>query len=1060
VGALFLLSGAAGLVYEVAWARLLVRTLGGATPAVVAVTSAFLGGLAVGARLGSGWAERSTRPLRLYAILEASIAGWALLFPLLLALVHPVHGWCFRAFGGNPGLHHAANLVVAAALLLPPTIAMGATLPVLLRPAERGRGGVLGGTGILYGLNTAGAAGGALAAGFLLLPGLGIRGTLWAAAAANLAVAGAALLLDRRAGPLPAAAEAPAARSPGSAAAPAAAAGPALPLLAAAAGSGAASMVLQLAWTRVLALHIGSSVHAFTLVLSGFVLGLGLGGLAAPLLGGRGGGRAVRLALLWGLAGLAAGATVPGIADLAVETAEAAAALSGDYDAVLRWEAGAVLALVLPATLALGAAFPFLVAAVAEAAGQDGPVASGRVYAWNTAGVLAGGLGGGLLLVPRIGLRGSVLGATAVLFAVAALAASRVRSARPAVRAAGAGLLLLAGGGVVLASPPWLPERLVSGPWIYGPRYIEHAEAQGRSTARVIRGVCWDLPFYREGRSGVTAVVRGAEGVLQLRINGKTDAGTGYDMETQRLVGHLPALAHPAPRRALVVGLATGVTAAAVATHGLERVDIAEISPEVVEACRAFSSVNRGMPDAPGTRVILEDGRKVIEHSRETWDLIVSEPTNPWIAGVSDLFTAEYFAACRGRLAPDGVLAVWLQAYGLAGEDFRMVVRTARSVFPGLTVWECVPYQDYLLLAPRDDAADLASRVGARPFPGGAAGEDLALAGIRDGPAALSRLLLGREETARWAGEGPLHTDDRLQLEYRAPRGVHSDRGYAVLDPAAIDALRPDPHPALRAAGVDRPAVERAVAARRRALGAMRRLQPRGGEASPQARLEALLAESGAVSALADRAPPSVRDAVFRAPRGPWPPPVARALLLTEVVEDLETSLRESPGDLGPLPFLSRALVFRGETLLQMEAPEDAEADFERAAASSPAPAAAIYRVGRARVEQARFRKDSPRLEAALEALDRAIAIHDGYEDARVLRGAIHALRGDHDRAEREFLAMLARRRDSTEALERLAQLRVRQGRLDEALALAEHGLALEPGRPGLKAVRRAARRE
>ncbi|HEU4395558.1 MAG TPA: hypothetical protein VFS92_08325, partial [Planctomycetota bacterium] len=709
---LFLVSGAAGLVYEVAWARLLVRIVGGAYPAAAAVAAAFLGGLALGAHLGARWAVRTERPLRLYAILEAGIAAWALLFPVLLAAAHPVHGWCYRAFGGQPALHMAANLVVAAALLLPPTVAMGATLPVLLRPLSGGGGTVLGGTGLLYGINTAGAAAGAAAAGFALLPALGIRGTVLTAAGANALVAAIALLLDRRAGPTAAAVPEP--KGAPAAAPPIPPLGSGLPLLVAAAASGFAALVLQMAWTRVLVLCFGSSVHAFTLVLAVFVLGLGLGGLAAPLVGGRGPGRSARLAILWGLAAFLAWRTVPILAELPLVTAVELTALQGDYGDALEWQAGVVLRLVLPATLAMGAAFPVLVAAVAESSGVGGPRAAGRVYAWNTAGAILGSLAGGVALVPAIGLRGTLLLAVCVLFAAASIAALRITTRRAWVRAAAAAVPLALGAGLANAAPEWPRERLSSGPWLYGARYVGHSKVQGRSVDRVIRGAAWDMPYFSEGRSGVIAVLRGSEGMLQLRINGKTDAGTGFDMETQLLLGHLPTLAHPAPKTAFVVGLATGVTANAVSSHGLDRVDVLEISPEVAEACRVFDRVNDGVLDRPSTRVILEDGRKHAEHARETYDVVVSEPTNPWIAGVSDLFTEEYFRACRSRLNRGGVFGAWLQSYFLAEEDFRMVIRTARSVFPNLTIWECVPYQDYLMLACEDDAADPAAMVAAR----------------------------------------------------------------------------------------------------------------------------------------------------------------------------------------------------------------------------------------------------------------------------------------------------------------------------------------------------------
>jgi spermidine synthase len=1056
VMALFVLSGAAGLLYEVLWARQLAHVLGGAYPAVVAVVASFLGGLALGAGIGGRRAGRTARPLRLYAILEAGIGAYALAFPLLLAAAGPVHGWCYRAFGGNPVLHPAANLLVAALLLVPPAAAMGATLPVLVRHVVRGTGGVLGGTALLYGLNTIGAAGGALVTGLVLLPSFGLTGTLHVGVAMNVVVAIAAFVLDLQSPPAQPAAVPGAGPPAPSAASPRPAS--LRPVLAVATGAGFVGILLQMGWTKALILVLGSSVHAFTLIVAAFILGLGVGGVAAPLLSSRGSRRLLVVAGLEALVGLGAWLSIGRLADLPVDVIRAVDARFGDYGAVLAWEWWTVLGLVLLPTAAMGACFPLLVAAVAGEEEGSAARSVGRVYAWNTAGTILGCLAGGLVAVPLLGIRGALLAATVLSFVLAAVAAASAL-ARPLPRALAAAVPLAAAAALAAAAPAWPADRLHCGPFIYGKTYLRRAEAQGKDLARVLRDSCWDMPWSREGRTAVVGVLRAREGFLSLRINGKTDASTGPDMATQVLVGQITALAHPRPRSAMVLGWATGVSAAAAASHGVERLDVLEISPEVLAADRWFEEANGRVARRPGVRILLEDGRKHMEHARETYDLVVSEPTNPWIAGVSNLFTVEYFRACRERLAPDGVLGVWLQSYSMSKDDFRLVVRTVRSVFPGTTVWECSPYRDYLLLAPRDDGTDLVARVAARGLPGGDVAADLARAGVRSPATVLSLLFAGREGTARIAGEGALHTDDRLQLEFEAPRRLFGDESGGVLDAAALEAWRERPSPAAAVPGVDGAGLARALAAREAEREAYLRLQTASDPAVPGAPLDPAIADRERLRALVARMPRSLADRVGRAAKagGDALAAEAQGILLSRVIEDMEAIRAAGPGDGQAADLLAEALLSRGESLLWAKATAEALADAERAAPLQPANAVPWFLAACARYDLSGGEPRSPELGLALAALDRCLALNPRHEEALVLRGAALGLRGDDDAAAAAFAKALEVRPDSVRALANLGSLRCFQGRRPEARELALRGLALEPGNRELQAVLRMA---
>ena len=1052
--ALFLLSGAAGLLYEVLWSRQLAHPLGGSYPAVVAVLTAFLGGLAAGAALGGRMAARIRRPLRAYALLEAGIAAWALLFPLLLDACSPLLGWFYRNLADQPALHTAARFAVAAALLLPPTVAMGATLPVLLRYVVAGGGSVLGGTGLLYGLNTLGAAGGALATGFWILPALGLRGTLFLGAAVNGAVALAAFLADRAgAGTAETASpeEAAGGGAPGAAAAAPAGDGPdperrRRALLLAAAGSGAAAMVYQLSWTKALILSFGSSVHAFTLVVSTFILGLGVGGLLSPLVRARGARLLLVLAALEAGIGVAAWSGIGTLAGLPLDVIAGTPALRGDYGALLRWQSLQALRIVLLPTLLMGAAFPVLVAAVAGAA-ADASRSVGRVYGWNTGGTILGSLAGGMLLVPAAGIRGAILAAACLHLGIAALVAAAALPRGRGLLAAGG--VLAAAAGMASTAPVLPPEGLVCGPYMYASAYNAAAEAQGRPVARVLRDLFWDMPWFSEGRTATVGIVRRPEGEVFLRINGKTDGGTG-DLSTQVLLGQLPALARPGAERALVIGLATGISAAAVVSHGVERVDVVDICPEVVDACRIFDPVNDGLLRRPGVSVIVEDGRAHVEHAAATYDIIVTEPTNPWIAGVSNLFTEEYFRACRDRMSDDGVLCVWLQSYGISREDFAMVVRTVRSVFPRTTLWEAMPYVDFVLLASKDPDADLVARIAGAPFPTGDAARSLALGGFTTREALLSTLAMGEEAAAAFAGEGPLHTDDLLQLEFRTPRGAFGDAGYVPFRAHEMEGVL-DATPVLRYArdAGDRAALEAAIGARRAIREGTGWFKRTGDPVTRTRFRESLSGDPEELARLASRLSPRDREEVVGlagslGAAGLDGDQLTR-LMWARAVDLLEGALLASPGDLMGARRLAECLQARSEDASRRGDLPAAQQDLVRALRLRPGDAAILLSLARLHVTAAGEDKASPHFAEALRFFDGALRLNPQFEAALVEKGVALAMMERDAEAEACFRAVLAFRPDSVTALANGAQLLFYMKRDPEAREWVERGLAIEP---------------
>jgi spermidine synthase len=759
--AAFFVSGVAGLAHEVAWTRLLRLVMGNSTLAISTVLTVFMGGLALGSYCAGRLIERRDDPLRVFALLEGAIGLYGLGLPWLIDASLPAYRAVYAAAGGQLLVVSVARFAISALLLAVPATLMGATLPVLTHwfAARSARMGMSVGT--LYAINTLGAMTGATVTGFLLVPLLGVRATIWTAAGLNALVCAVGLLLHRAAGRA-----APVAAT----AAPADGGQQRRLLLVGYAASGFAALLYEVAWTRVLATMIGSTVYAFSMMLSAFILGLGLGSLVAARFVDRLRRPVQVLALVQAGIGVACLAVVPLFHALPLHLAGWIVDASTSFMRLQLTEFGVLVSIMLVPTLLMGATFPLVTRAVlVEGAGAARAV--GAVYSANTVGTILGSFACGFILIPSIGTQNAIYVGVAVN-ALAALAfhllvprAERSRGGR-AVPAVILALIVWA-----VLQPRWDPSRMSFGPFSEARRSPEQAQSVARLRAAIADEHARDgLLFHEEGISTTVTVRRSADGVLSMWVNGKSDASTGPDMATQVLLGHIPLLLHPEPRRVMLVGLASGVSLGAAAQHAVERLDCAEISQVVVEASAFFTEHNHDVLSDPRVRLIVEDGRNHLTMTSEIYDVILSEPSNPWIAGVADLFTREYFETCRERLAPGGVMCTWLARYNLDERSFRSVVRTFAEVFPSLTVWNPTD-SDYLLVGSRDrlevDLTALEERLAQQSV-----AADLERVGVRGVIDVLGHLLTGERGAARLASGAPLHTDDNALLEFAAPRNL------------------------------------------------------------------------------------------------------------------------------------------------------------------------------------------------------------------------------------------------------------------------------------------------
>jgi spermidine synthase len=762
--ACFFFSGATALVYEVVWLRMLGLVFGHTVYAITTVLVAFMGGLGLGSVLIGRRSARFGNPIRVYGTLEIGVGLLCAATPGLMWLASLVYPSLHRLLVSSYGAFSLVQFVLALAILLPPTILMGGTLPVLSQALVRRPDGIGRTVGALYAANTFGAVGGVVLAGYGLLPAFGNRATLWLAVTANLAVGAIAIGWSRRHGGKPDASldrltppEAPAALPWR--------ADPGAWLVAAALGvSGAVSMVYEVAWTRALVLLLGSSTFAFTAMLVALLLGIAWGSAVySALWGRRPGSPAIFAAIQVGIG--AATLLVVLVFERLPELLLLAIAWSDSPSFVELVQVLISAHVLLPSALLIGATFPCAVAAVARnpvRAGAD----VGWLYAVNTAGAIVGAALAGFVLVPMVGVQGAIgigIGANVVTAGALALARDPRTTRRWATVAAAA---LVAGG--VLLAPRWNPSVMTSGPAVYAKSYLQESV----SVPDDLRG--FEVLFYRDGPSASVAVTR-SDQYLSLRVNGKAEASTeATDMPNQLLSGHLPLLLHPQPRDVLLIGLGSGITAGAIAQHPIERLDVVEIEPAVIEAARFFAHEHAGLFKDSRVHMVLADGRNFLMTTPRRYDVIVSEPSNPWIGGVASLFTREYFQLARQRLRPDGIMVQWLQVYKLQPVDVQMIVRTFQTVFPAASIWHAAG-GDLLLLGrvePRRIDLDLIrDRYDSSP----GAQRDLRQIGDIGWSAILGHFLLGEADAARCIGPGPVNTDDRLSLEFSAPRALYLD---------------------------------------------------------------------------------------------------------------------------------------------------------------------------------------------------------------------------------------------------------------------------------------------
>ncbi|MCP4668099.1 MAG: tetratricopeptide repeat protein [Deltaproteobacteria bacterium] len=785
----FFLSGLSGLIYEVLWVRMIDKVIGSAPFAVATVLTVFMGGLALGSFIAGrridGVGNRE-RLLSLYGKIEVGVGVYGLLLPLLIVMVKPAYALLYHHLFQSFWLYSMLSFLGCALLLLAPAALMGATLPILCRFYVTHLDHLGARTGRLYGLNTLGAAAGACLAGFVLIRGLGVWGSLFLAAGINFLVGLLCMTLGRKRDGLGQAHRVSPSQHP-----------PVSPftkegketrggvgdfwVLGILAVTGFSSMAYEVIWTRLLGLIIGPTTYSFTLVLTVFIVGLGLGSILFGWLGDR----IERVFPLLAMTQMGAAFLALMISHFLGNSqfffAKLIYVFKDHFDKMVLVQSVALFLAMLGPTLLLGAAFPLANRLYARSLPGMGR-AIGAAYAMNTLGAILGSFAAGFLLIPFLGKENGLrlIVGLQFLFALSACGAWMFKSGpRPRLWLPISGIALAAWTALFIRYPAWDPQLLSFGryhhfntleadllttPWIKalvkGPHILKRQE-RGRKVL-----------FYGDGLAGFTTVERYTDSLntvkLTLLNSGKPDASSHGDRSTQTLLAHVPLLFHPGAEKVMVLGLASGMTAGEALHYPIKRLDIVEINREVVKACRFFNPWNNHCLDDPRSRIIVQDGRNHLALTGETYDVITSEPSNPWMAGLANLYTLEFFRTVKRRLRKGGIFVQWIHSYEMDWHTFALAGRTFARVFPNsLLMTTLTGVGDYLLVG-LTGARGLDLDAAKRNLPHCQRSTNMSL---KD-PRLLFHLILS-EDLAGLFGPGPLHTDNRPRLEFAAPRQLY-----------------------------------------------------------------------------------------------------------------------------------------------------------------------------------------------------------------------------------------------------------------------------------------------
>jgi spermidine synthase len=753
---LFFLSGVSTLIYQVVWARELDLVFGVTAFAVATVVSSFMAGLSLGSLYFGRLVDRYRNHLRLFALLEVGIGVFALLFPFILSGIISIHTFVYQKLHVNFYVFSLIRFFLCFVILIIPTSLMGGTLPVLSKYFIR-RQDVLGrDVGNLYSVNNLGAVIGCLAAGFILIPRIGVRETLYLAVLINFIIAGNVLLISRNS------------KTPEHA--------PVVEkersnerertiypkhiiylVLGLFGFEGFIALVYEVVWIRMLSsLVLSNSVYSFSIVTATFITGLTIGGYLISRFIDRIKNPLGLFAIIEVLIGLSALLLLRVFTSMPFLFQNALAGLKEIWGRSVGAEfIFAFLAMIVPATL-MGAVFP-LVSRICATDMRKVGEKIGTVGFFDTIGSVMGPFAAGFIFIYFIGMQRSI-----IIMA----------------------LLNLTIGIFIVAFHPVMRRKiklvtLSVSMCVFAVAFIVIPE--NTSYWRGSATESHKLLVYEEAASSVVTVTQkeSIEGPHKfLEVNGIDVAGTSYQLRsTQKVQAHLPLLLYEAStaRKAntiLQVGLGSGETSWSAMLHRPEEMVCVELQPSVLKLAKEhFKEVNHGVFDNPAYEVVIEDGRNYMLISDAKYDVILTESIHPVFAGNANLYSKEYFGLCRKRLTEEGIVSIWLPLWALSLDDFRMVINTFYSVFPHSTVWYTTNFdskQVHLIGSIKKLSVDFSiweKRIGEENIK-----HDLREVRLDDPYKLLDALVMTEEDVEKYIAGAMMHTENRPNLEFSAPK--------------------------------------------------------------------------------------------------------------------------------------------------------------------------------------------------------------------------------------------------------------------------------------------------
>lgn len=742
---------------------------GASALATSTVLIVFMGGMSLGSALLGRVTDRVKSPFLFYGALEGGIGFLCLLVPFLLSNISEVYRSFYPSFQDSFLALSLIRLALVIAVLLPPTFLMGGTFPAFssayAKIEETGKD-----LSVIYAVNTGGAVVGTFLGGFILLPNLGISTTIKVAAGINFLVFILSLILRREeAKEKEEAPTTPLIYPPATAT---------LAIISIGL-SGFSAMALEVAWARALHMVFGITTYAFTTMLASFLLGLVIGSavLARYI------ERVKDLPLLLALVEIGAGFTAMFFSRL-IDLLPIAFLWLFRYirdNFLLFYLCQFVvcsLVLLIPTSL-FGASFP-IATRIALRSRERFASGVGKVYAFNTLGNILGSFISGFLLIRFIGAAGIIT--LACLFNVLAggiMLKGVVATPRQRLREAWG---ILAAVLAFLAVPlRWNIERLTGGVYLYAPHYLRQGSLKKAREAMEGR----EIIYYKDSITSTITVLRNTQynvPILALQIDGKTEASSYGDLTTQYMIAHLPLLLHPAPEKVMIIGLASGCTLGAALCHPVEEVTCAEIEPAMIEASKFFRAVNEEYWKDKRAKVVIEDGRNFLALTPEKYDCIISEPSNPWISGLGNLFTREFYRICKDHLREGGLFSLWVPAYITSTEDFKGIIATICSVFPFVTAWNYPPiYPDVIIICSdkpfRFSLDELERRIKGNIR----LARNLKRINMENVWDVVKGFLLPDARVRQFSQGFPINTDDLPRIEYSAPKWLYEGINIEVL---------------------------------------------------------------------------------------------------------------------------------------------------------------------------------------------------------------------------------------------------------------------------------------